>query len=403
MRILLFAYNCIPGAGSESGIGWNWASRLPEDAEVYVLAHPQNRAAVLRYLESRPIARLHFEWVSLPGLLDPWEGPRPLLLIRVRYTLWQLAAYLHARRLLRRMPFDVVHHVSWGTMTGLTLGWALGPPFIWGPIGGGHLGPIRMFRYLGTPWLGEWLRNLRIRLARITPWVVLAARRAKLVLVANQETYERIRALGVTRVQLMPDVAVDPDFAPDEVPIRHVGGTPIVAWVGGLEPHKAPTLAIEAFAQATRVQPGTLWMMGSGSMGPSCLRLAQRLGVADQVKLWGQVPHEKIADYLACADLFLWTSLRDTFLPAVLEAMAWGLPVVALDHQGIRMMPNDALVKIPLGSPESVLSALSEAVVDLIQSPERRTEIGRMAHQYVKENHLWPIRVAAMRDVYASI
>src|SRR3954451_21643830 len=115
MRVLLMAYSCEPGRGSEPESGWNWATRLAQYYEVYVITHPHNRVGVNRALANACNPRLHVEFAKLPRWLDAWGAggdPSGIALI-FNYMLWQVSSYLVARRLLRRLKFDVVHHVTW--------------------------------------------------------------------------------------------------------------------------------------------------------------------------------------------------------------------------------------------------------------------------------------------------
>ena len=71
-----------------------------------------------------------------------------------------------------------------------------------------------------------------------------------------------------------------------------------------------------------------------------------RLGVRERVTWRGRLPWHDVMSEDASAGIFLFTSLRDSVGVQVLEAMAWGLPVVILDHQGAAN-----LGPVPVGPP----------------------------------------------------
>jgi glycosyltransferase involved in cell wall biosynthesis len=80
------------------------------------------------------------------------------------------------------------------------------------------------------------------------------------------------------------------------------------------------------------------------------------------------------------ADVFIFTSLRDSFGAQVLEAMGAGLPVVTLDHQGVgTFVPEKAAFKVPVKNPEETVAGLVEAIRTLMVSPELRAKMGRVA------------------------
>ena len=52
MKVLLSAYSCDPGGGSEPGIGWNWARAVAAEGHtVTVVTRSVNRPKIDSYLE----------------------------------------------------------------------------------------------------------------------------------------------------------------------------------------------------------------------------------------------------------------------------------------------------------------------------------------------------------------
>ena len=54
LRVLLSAYACEPGKGSEPGVGWNWVKQLARHEDVWVLTRSNNRGAIEQALRSEP-------------------------------------------------------------------------------------------------------------------------------------------------------------------------------------------------------------------------------------------------------------------------------------------------------------------------------------------------------------
>jgi len=60
------------------------------------------------------------------------------------------------------------------------------------------------------------------------------------------------------------------------------------------------------------------------------------------------------------ADLFVFTSLRDTFGTVNLEALAKGCPVMCLNHQGVGThLPDAVAIRVPVTTPEAVVHAMA--------------------------------------------
>jgi len=187
---------------------------------------------------------------------------------------------------------------------------------------------------------------------------------------------------------------------PPHLPRRTIGSSPIVVWLGRFEPRKAPALAIEAAARAMRQSQMQLWMIGDGELLPECRQLAARLGIAGEVRFLGRVSRRDVAQHLAQAHIFIFTSLRDTFAAAPLEAMAYGLPVVALDHQAVVLLPDEAVLKIAVTEPDAVVASLAEGLLTLLESEDLRRSMGEAGWASVQQGHLWTQRVDGARYAY---
>ncbi len=113
MRILVSAYACETGRGSEGEIGWRLVLRLAENNDVWVITRanlrPIHEAA---FQVTQKPARLHFVYFDLPWIFRFYKkGARFFLLY---YYLWQIGVAIRARRLSRDVHFDVLHHLIGG-------------------------------------------------------------------------------------------------------------------------------------------------------------------------------------------------------------------------------------------------------------------------------------------------
>ena len=108
-RVLVSAYACGPGRASEPSVGWNAVSEIARDHDVWVhtsLAHRAEIEAALAQ-ESPSLRFVFLDWPNwLPFIKSTRVG------FEFRYYYWQIAAYLKARALHRRVRFDLAHHVT---------------------------------------------------------------------------------------------------------------------------------------------------------------------------------------------------------------------------------------------------------------------------------------------------
>ncbi len=112
--------------------------------------------------------------------------------------------------------------------------------------------------------------------------------------------------------------------------------------------------------------------------GPSLSLLQKqvgRLGLEGAVTLLGEVSgDEDVLREYAAADVFCLPSLQEGFGIVFLEAMAAGLPVVALDLAATPEIVGDAGVLLP---PSGNGESLADALVNLLKNKELREELGR--------------------------
>lgn len=76
-------------------------------------------------------------------------------------------------------------------------------------------------------------------------------------------------------------------------------------------------------------------IIGDGSQRQELMKETEKLGIGDNVIFCGKIQHEEIRNYYHACDLFLFASQSETQGIVLLEAMAQGLPVVAVSASGV--------------------------------------------------------------------
>jgi glycosyltransferase involved in cell wall biosynthesis len=402
LNVLMVGHACDPRKGSEHAITWNWAWHLSRYARITLLTHASNRPAVEEYLRLNPNPNLRFEWIGVRSWMDPWRPEQNDAGIHLHYLLWQHEAFCRAAELTRDETFDLVHHVGWGSISAPPRLWCLEKPFVWGPMGGGQRAPRGFLRYFGPHAASELLRSLRVMALPAVPSVRRAAQRSSLALATNPETEVALKRAGAPLVVPFLDSGIVPEMIHTRPDRKPHSGTPTLLWASAFEPRKALPLALEALAARPDL-PVRLLVAGDGLMRARWERETARLGLSARVEFLGWVPWCDMGRLYASADAFVFTSLRDSFATVNLEAMAHGLPVITLGHQGAgAFVPDDAGIKVPVTSPAACVRALAEAFATIHRNPEDALQWGAAGERFAR-TQTWALRAESMRDWYRNV
>lgn len=337
LRILLSAYACEPGKGSEPGVGWNWALTLARRGHsVWVLTRSNNRGTIepeQRRLDLEVQARLRFIYYDPPRWLGGWKkGGRG---VRLYYLLWQWGAYRVARREHERLAFDRVHHVTFASVRQPSFMGRLGIPFIFGPVGGGEHAPWRL--RTGFGWKGsltDAVRDLANALVRIDPLMHATFSRAESIHVTSEQTRELVplRYQSKTHVRLAIGIEGQPPASTQE---KNRGTSQRILYAGRLIYWKGMHIGLAAFAGLLRKFPeARLSIVGSGPEEARLRQLARNLGIDRSIDWTAWVSQSELADAYQSHDVLLFPSLHDSGGMVVLEAMQRGLPIICLKLGG---------------------------------------------------------------------
>ena len=191
----------------------------------------------------------------------------------------------------------------------------------------------------------------------------------------------------------------------------HLTRLKLALYVGRLQTHKAPDVAVRAIAEAIARDPEStrdlLLAIVGGPSGPDkdeeagrLLRLAVTLGVADRVVLFPAQPQERLVDFYRAADVVLVPSRSESFGLVALEAQASGTPVVAAAVGGLRHVVADGRTGFLVEGHDAGDHA--ERMLDVLRDPLRQRAMGEAAADAALR-FTWERTTDAVRDVYDEL
>jgi glycosyltransferase involved in cell wall biosynthesis len=155
---------------------------------------------------------------------------------------------------------------------------------------------------------------------------------------------------------------------------------PVLIYMGRVSYEKSIDQLIKALALVVNDEPAaTLLVIGDGPDRARLERMASSLGLADRVRFTGYLFGQHLIEALQAGDLFVLGSKSENMPLAVLEAMAAGLPTVAVSSLGMTEIVRDGDngVLLPPDQPR----AMASAIVGLIRDPQTRNAMAARSRQ----------------------
>lgn len=212
--------------------------------------------------------------------------------------------------------------------------------------------------------------------------------RAQIIVVTSRVYAEASTTLApfLSKITVVPIGVPDANFIEHDFSLPHlieekVRGKKIVLAVGRLVPYKGFDVLIEA---AKHLSPDcAVVIVGSGPLQQSLQQAVDDAGVRDRVLLTGRLSDAVLHLLFARAVLYCLpsTNRAEAFGVVLLEAMSYGLPIIATKIPGsgvpwVNQHGNSGL-NVPVRDPE----ALAQACNQVLRSDELRTRLSHGARQ----------------------
>ena len=177
---------------------------------------------------------------------------------------------------------------------------------------------------------------------------------------------------------------------------KHTVHKPYVLITNRHEPQKKFEYVIEAMAQVMESIPeASLVIPGSFTAHtPNLIALADKLGIADKVHFLGQISESDLQRLYQEATVYCYPAPEEDFGMGVIEAMAWGVPVVAWNYAGttVTVSHNESGY---LAEPYKVES-YAEGILHLLSNPRLRAQMGKAARDRVEKFFSWERHVSIL-------
>jgi glycosyltransferase involved in cell wall biosynthesis len=202
-----------------------------------------------------------------------------------------------------------------------------------------------------------------------------------------------------SRVSVLPNPAPAlPELPPREELKQSLGlNGATLAFAGRLTAQKSLGRALEAVAAADDV---SLLVAGEGPDREALEMRARALGIADRVRFLGPQPRERVVELFRAADATILSSSWENFPHTVVEALAVGTPVLAMEAGGVAEVVRDGVngLLVPAGDTPALAAAVQRYFADPALRERLRGQAAASVAHYSAERVF-----ARLEDVLRSV
>ena len=408
MKVLVCAYSCLKDPdkrfedGGESFLGWNIILQLSRFNQVWILTHSQNQAAIEERTSKSPISNAKFCYINLSSLdfLRNIHGG-----VQIYTYLWQIKAYFVAKKLNKKIHFDVFHHATYANdWMASYIGALLPVYYIRGPGGGAHRVPKNFVKkYSFRDRLAEKTRSIGQWIFRHDPFFILGQNKAKAILVCNKESFNAMPVKWQKKAYFFPVNGISSnDFLFLKSIEKSQSDDFLILSAGKLIKIKGFDLAIKAFKIfSEKISNAKLIIVGEGPESENLKKLTREINLSGKVVFEGWLTREKLFQKMIDCDIFLFPSLRDGGGNVVVEAMAAGRPVVCFNEAGPGFHIDEKCgIKIKAENPKQAIKDISDALEKLYFNKELREKLGVGAEKKAKREYDWDKLGDKLSEIY---
>lgn len=409
LKILINAYACSPGMGSEPGMAWNWVSNLAKFCELYIITEGEFREKIEEVVPTLEQGKnMHFYYNPVSDEIRKMCWNQGDWRFYKYYREWQWKTYLMAKEICSSEHIDVLHQLNMIGFREPGYLWKLSKesdvPFVWGPIGGLKQFPLAYLQGAGLKMkLFNRLKNiLNVWQLKHEKRVDEALKTARLLISSIPDSYRAIKKYKGLESIVIPETGcfLSEDISTDRFDEKELH----VMWVGKFDFRKQLPLALRAIAIAN--DPNiVLEIYGGGSdeQIASAKRVADLLGITEKVVWHGNQPNDVVMNAMHKAQVFFFTSVSEDTSTVVLEAVSNRLPVLCFDACGMAAVIDDKVGrKVALSNPAQSAADFAKQLNDLEHDRNLLKQLSENCKQ--RQNELsWEEKAKTMVEWYEKV
>ncbi len=413
VKILILAEQCNPEWASLPSFSHSLAKSIEANLDIVLVTHIRNKEGIERnsyqfkeviYIDNEYIAApLHklcnfLRRIGVGGWMTNMAARYPANIA------FEYQIYKKLKKRIKEKEFDFIHRISpvSPTVPSPIAKWA-DIPFIYGPLNG------------GLPWTNQFKdeikkeREILIHVRsfyKYLPYYKTTFKRAAKILAAFSHVENDIPSTEHGKIIRFNELGVYTEqYRPSEGRKFEENGSCRFLFVGRLVPYKCPHIAILAFANSQALRSKhSLEIVGDGPERASLQKLIDYNNLGGCIKILGWMAQEKVAEYMANSDVFIFPSIREVGGNVLIEAMSAGLPSIVPDYGGPGdLVDEDVGIKVPLANNHVFLEGCMKSMEKLSLDYKLREKLSLNSRKRALETHDWKSKGKLMKKIYEQL
>lgn len=245
-------------------------------------------------------------------------------------------------------------------------------------------------------WHG-WSPQMASKIDKQPAWFSKKFKKADLHLVLSKSFKSDLIKWGITSPIELTTTKVDDDLVSSfDIGNKQFNESTIL-FLTRIEIYKGIFIALDAFHQSQKKYPRIKFVIaGDGSQLQAAEDFVYEKNIKN-VTFLGNLHNEQLIDAFMNAAIYILPTYNEGLPTSVLEAMAFGLPVITRPVGGLNDFFEDSKMGYLIESINPI--DFSEKIAYLIENPKTVKEIGEYNHRYAKQ-HFMASEVAQNLEVF---
>jgi len=405
MNILFIVDTVSLGYGGEAEIAYRYLENIAKSShKVYLVSHiSQNK-----YLDTdlrKNISEYYIQDSIIHTILRRFNFMVPyriysLILNQLFHLITSYKSRKVVKKIIKNNDIDIIYKPNSIAVLGVSFLYNLKIPVVFGPLSGGMTFPenYKHFDSFYTRSAIEISRKFALFLQNIFP----AKKNAALIFYANDRSKKMLESFTKTKLVYLNESGVDLKLFSNHNLKSNTGATNFL-FTGSLVDWKNVDTLIKAFSKVSNEINAHLHIVGAGPEGRKLKKIVQDLGISEKVTFHGRLDKKDLIKIFTISDIFVMPSIRESGGASVLEAMAYGLPVISVNWGGpAEYLKNDCGVLL---EPDSDLEGnMAKAMLSLAKDTDLRLKFSNNAKQkIITECYSWKDKTDKVLSVLQKV